>query len=90
MAPSLTAVAESQKQAAAKPAETAPVVGRRKDRSHTTIYLDPRVLKEIRRVALDYDRKPHDLLIEGVNMMLAHYGRPSVADITRGDDAATS
>lgn len=52
-------------------------------KSHTTIYLSKRVLLELRRIALDFDRKPHDLLIEGVDYVLKKYGRPSVADLSK-------
>lgn len=56
----------------------------RASRSHTTIYLDPRVLREIRQTALDLGLKPHDLLIEGVNLMLREHGRPSIDDLLKG------
>ena len=62
-------------------AESAPA--RRQGRSHTTLYLDRRVLREIRGIALQFDRKPHDLLIEGINLMLAHYGRASVETLSK-------
>ena len=42
-----------------------------------------RVLRELKAIALKYDCKPHDLLIKGVDMMLAHYGRPSVEELSR-------
>ena len=53
-------------------------------RTHTTIYLHKRVLRELKAIALEYDRKPHDILIEGVNAALAHYGRPSVEELSKG------
>jgi hypothetical protein len=56
----------------------------RPSRTHTTIYLHKRVLHELKVIALDYDCKPHDLLIKGVDMMLAHYGRPSVEELSKG------
>jgi hypothetical protein len=56
----------------------------RAGRTHTTIYLHKRVLRELRAIALEYDRKPHDILIEGVNAALAHYGRPSVEELSKG------
>jgi len=40
-------------------------------------------LREIRGIALQFDRKPHDLLIEGINLMLAHYGRASVETLSK-------
>lgn len=52
---------------------------RSKDRPHTTLYLDPRVLKEIRRLAADTDQKSHDLFVEGIDLMLRKYRRPSIA-----------
>ena len=61
-----------------------PTPAPRPGRTHTTIYLHKRVLRELKAIALEYDRKPHDLLIEGVDMMLAHYGRPSVAELSKG------
>lgn len=54
----------------------------RKDRPHTTLYLSKRVQKAIKEIALQYDRKPHDLYLEGINMMLTHYGRPTIAEIS--------
>ena len=56
----------------------------RPGRTHTSVYLPKRVLRELKAIALEYDRKPHDLLIDGVDMMLAHYGRPSVAELSKG------
>jgi hypothetical protein len=47
------------------------------------------VLRVIRQVALDFDRKPHDILLEGVNLALAHYGKLSISEIT-GSAGATS
>ena len=53
----------------------------RRDRPHVSLYLAKTVQREIKRIAIDYDRKPHDLLIEAVNLMLAKYGRPCIAEI---------
>lgn len=58
--------------------EPAPV---RKDKPHLSLYLDKRVQKVIKEIALAYDRRPHDLYIEGVNMLLKSYGKPTVAEI---------
>jgi histidinol-phosphate/aromatic aminotransferase/cobyric acid decarboxylase-like protein len=54
----------------------------RNDATHTTLYLDKAVRKVIKEIALHYDRKPHDLYLEGIDMMLAHYGRDSIKKIT--------
>lgn len=69
---------------AAKPKSTPEAPKARRDRPHTTLYLDPKVLRVIRQVALDFDRKPHDILLEGVNLALAHYAQPSISEITGG------
>lgn len=48
---------------------------------HTTLYLDPAVRHAIKRIALDYHKKPHDLLLEGVDMMLVQYTGKGLKDI---------
>jgi hypothetical protein len=48
---------------------------------HTTLYLDPAVRHAIKRIALDYNKKPHDLLLEGVDMMLTQYTGKGLKDI---------
>jgi hypothetical protein len=55
----------------------------RKDRPHTTLYLSKKVQRVIKEIALQYDRKPHDLYLEGINLMLTQYGRPSIQDISK-------
>ena len=62
-----------------KPAPAAQAV--RKDRPHTTLYLDRKAQKVIKEIALQFDRKPHDLYLEGIELMLAHYGRPSLKEL---------
>jgi hypothetical protein len=53
----------------------------RKDKPHVSLYLDKRVQKVIKEIALAYDRKPHDLYIEGINLMLRSYGKGTVDEI---------
>ena len=48
---------------------------------HTTLYLDHAVRHAIKRIALDYNKKPHDLLLEGVDMMLTQYTGKGLKDI---------
>lgn len=55
----------------------------RREREHTSLYLNKKVLRAIKEIALQYDRKPHDLYLEGINLMLAHYGKPSIEDLSR-------
>ncbi len=52
-----------------------------KARHHTTLYLDRSVQKVIKEIAIQYDRRPHDLYIEGINLMLAQYGKPTIKEI---------
>ena len=63
--------------------EPTPATARPVRRTHTTIYLHKRVLRELRAIALEFDRKPHDILIEGVNAALARYGRRSVEELSK-------
>lgn len=73
------------KQPEAPPASVgqgAPKARVRSDASHTTLYLDKAVRKVIKEIALHFDRKPHDLYLEGIDLMLAHYGRPSIKQIS--------
>ena len=82
--PSLEALmAETTSQRRDVTTEPAPVVveQRRPSMPHTSVYLSKPVLRELKRIALEFDRKPHDVLIEGVNLVLAKYGRPSIAEL---------
>ena len=45
---------------------------------HTSLYLPPEAQRAIKEIAFQFDRRPHDLYIEGINMMLAKYGKPPV------------
>ena len=53
----------------------------RKFRPHSSIYLSKPVQRVLRRIAADIDRRPHDLLIEGVELVLQKYGQPTIAEI---------
>lgn len=44
---------------------------------HTSLYLAPEVRRAIKEIAFQYDKKPHDLYIEGIDLMLAKYGKPT-------------
>ncbi len=63
-----------------------PAPAARKDRSHVSLYLDKAVQKAIKAIALEYDRKPHDIYLEAVNLVLARYGRPPIDEITSPRD----
>ena len=49
---------------------------------HMSLYVGKRVQRALKEIALEYDRKPHDILIEAVDMVLRRYGRPTVAELT--------
>ena len=49
---------------------------------HTSLYLDPDVHMTIKRIALDYRKKPHDLVLEGIEMMLIKYVGKTMKDIS--------
>lgn len=50
---------------------------------HTSLYLHANVRRAIREIAFQYDRKPHDLYMEGIDMMLAKYGKAGHADLAK-------
>ena len=80
-APALHQPAEAPGRVSAPPAEPAKA---RRDRPHTTLYLDKATQRTIKEIALQYDRKVHDLYLEGINMMLRHYGKPPIEGQGRG------
>lgn len=49
---------------------------KRSDLPHTSIYLHPNVKKAIAQIGLDFGLKPHDVMMEGIDLMLAKYGKP--------------
>ena len=46
----------------------------RRELPHVSLYAHPKVLDAIRDLAIAQRKKPHDLYIEGLRMMLASYG----------------
>jgi hypothetical protein len=47
---------------------------------HTSIYVPKAAYRKIREIANAEDRKPHDVLMEGLDLVLAKYGFPSLAE----------
>ena len=45
-----------------------------------TVYVPRAAAKRIKQMALDHDRRVNDFLQEGVDLMLAKYGQPSLRD----------
>jgi hypothetical protein len=51
---------------------------------HTSIYVPKAAYRRIREIANTEDRKPHDVIMEGVDLVLAKYGFPSLAEFKKG------
>jgi hypothetical protein len=51
---------------------------------HTSIYVPKVAYRKIREIANTEDRKPHDVIMEGVDLVLAKYGFPSLAEFKKG------
>ena len=41
------------------------------------LYLDPAVVRRIKRMAIKLGCQPHDLFVEGVDLMMRKYGQPA-------------
>jgi hypothetical protein len=54
----------------------------RRSLPHTSLYISKKVQKTLKEIALEYDRRPHDLLIEAVDLVLQRYGRPTTAELS--------
>jgi hypothetical protein len=88
--PSLTALAEAERNSIAKrnnvvALEPDPAPARGPGRSwlpHVCVYVDRAVQWEIKRLAMNQDRRPNDLYLEAIELLLANYERPSIAKLT--------
>ena len=49
-------------------------------RKFARLYLDPALVRRIKRMAIKLGCQPHDLFVEGVDLMMRKYGQPSAAD----------
>ncbi|RYC29672.1 hypothetical protein D3273_22615 [Lichenibacterium minor] len=67
------------------PAEVASVasVGKPATAEKLTVYVPKAAAKRLKQMALDHDRRINDFLQEGVDLMLAKYGQPSLADFEK-------
>ena len=45
-----------------------------------TVYMPRAAMKRIKQMALDQDKRINDLLQEGINLMLAKHGQPSLEE----------
>jgi hypothetical protein len=52
-----------------------------KNRPHTSLYISPGVKKALRKAAAELDVKAHDLVLEGIDMVLHKYGKTSIKEI---------
>ncbi|MDX6807161.1 ribbon-helix-helix domain-containing protein [Terrihabitans rhizophilus] len=48
-----------------------------------TVYVPRAASKRLKQMALDHDKRVNDFLCEGVNLMLAKYGEPSLEDFEK-------
>lgn len=48
-----------------------------------TVYVPKPAAKRLKQMALDHDRRVNDFLQEGVDLMLAKYGQPSLSDFEK-------
>ncbi len=67
------------------PAEAASVAptGKSATVEKLTVYVPKAAAKRLKQMALDHDRRINDFLQEGVDLMLAKYGQPSLADFEK-------
>jgi hypothetical protein len=49
---------------------------------HMSLYVGKRVQRALKEIALEYDCKAHDVLLEAVDMVLQRYGRPPVTELS--------
>jgi hypothetical protein len=62
-----------------QPAPAQPI--ERRSAPHVSVYLSKKVQRAIRGIAFEYDLKQHDVYVQAIDLLLARYGRPSVAEI---------
>lgn len=63
------------------PGEAAPVATAH-EIEKVTVYLPKPVYRFIKQVALELEKRPHDLLMQGVDMMLSQHGK-SLSDFNK-------
>jgi hypothetical protein len=58
-----------------------PFTPARPNQEKLTVYVPRSAAKRIKQMALDHDCRVNDFLQEGVELMLAKYGQPSLKDL---------
>ena len=48
-----------------------------KAKPHMSVYLDPKVSRVLKQIALDHYRNAHSVVLEGIDMVIAKY-RPNL------------
>lgn len=63
--------------------EKPPTYAKAKNLKQSTLYLPPQVHRKLRELALNEDKKLHDLLLEAVDLLLLQYGLQSIDELTK-------
>jgi hypothetical protein len=74
------AVAPAAQQAAPASAKAPKAAKPRSTVHHTSLYVPKAAYRHIRDIANTGDRKPHDVIVEGIDLVLAKYGFPPVSE----------
>lgn len=56
-----------------------------KSRPHMSLYLPTAAMREIKMLAIQEGCRPHDILVEAIELVLAKYGRPGLADMAKDE-----
>jgi hypothetical protein len=51
--------------------------------TRTSLYIPRVAYRKIKEIAIADDRRPHDVIMEGIDLVLAKYGFPSVAKLKK-------
>lgn len=52
-----------------------------KNTKRVGLYLHPAVKREVDTIAFTHERKPHDLYLEAIDLVLKKYGRASISEL---------
>jgi hypothetical protein len=77
---SLEATMRGEPQPETPTVSLAPAVIKAPASEKLTVYVPKAAAKRLKQMALDHDRRVNDFLQEGVDLMLAKYGQPSLTD----------
>lgn len=58
-------------------------VGVGKNTKRVGLYLHPAVKREMDTIAFTHERKPHDLYLEAIDLLLRKYGRSSIEELEK-------